>query len=365
MSTLIAQLGARLESLQQQYHLHFAGQPRVTRNPEMMEAMLESARVIRAELVDLGASDLKASTLALAEERVELYTTERRAVREARTQVGDKGVEASWLGQRANHLFHRYRRHFAGRSRTTRDLALLAEMTRDLRAIAAEMATLGSGWRSQQLDHDVTVVNQYLSLYDGEQGEIKSARDAHGPDEAESVLAQLANAQFEVYRLHFAGQPRLSRRPELLDRMIASLQTVLARMEALPAQGHHSEGNQQNIAIVRGRLGEWQVELDAIRSLRAQTPLLQVVEALGQAAETVLELYNQRFAGQDRVSRDVDLLVSLCDRLWDLSRQMEGIAGVHPIAGNERNLEMVYDLLNMMENEHDEIVRVKESTEGS
>ncbi|MCB9739553.1 MAG: hypothetical protein H6747_09820 [Deltaproteobacteria bacterium] len=360
MASLFAELKDRLDGLHQQYQLHFAGQPRVTRNPEMMRAMLESARAVRQELAGLSANDEVRQAQALAEERVNLYHGEQRSIVQARSEAGDKGVEASWLGQRANHLFHRYRRHFAGRSRSTRDLALLAEMVRDLRGIRAEMATLASGWSSDQLRNDIGVVDQYLGLFEGEQKEIKGARDAHAPEEAEGIYAQLANDQFELYRLHFAGQPRVSRRPELLERMISTLETILARMEGLEQQGFHGQHNRQNREIVRDRLGQWREEIEAVRKVRSETPLSRMVQELGAAADVVLQLYNERFAGQSRTDRDVDLLVALCDRLWDLTRQMEGLARVHDLVDNERNLEMTYDLLHMMETEHDEIVRAQQ-----
>ncbi|MEY3014952.1 MAG: hypothetical protein RIT45_3687 [Pseudomonadota bacterium] len=361
MASLFAELQERLDALHQQYHLHFAGQPRVTRNPEMMRVMLEGARAVRQELAGIARSDEVAAAQALAEERVNLYHNEHKSIVQARSEAGDKGVEASWLGQRANHVFHRYRRHFAGKSRSTRDLSLLVEMVRDLRALRSEMATLGSGWRSEQLTHDIGVVDQYITLFEGEQKAIKSARDAHPPEEAENVLAQLANEQFELYRLHFAGLSRVSRRPELLERMIGNLDTILARMEALPAQGFHGQHNGQNMQIVRERATQWREELEAIRKVRSETSLTRMVEELGSAADVVLQLYNERFAGQSRKDRDIGLLVALCDRLWDLTRQMEGIARVHDLVGNERNLEMTYDLLNMMETEHDEIARAQES----
>ncbi len=361
MAQTIQQLQERLDALHQQYYLHFAGQPRVTRNLEMMRQMRRGAEAVLSELGTLPESAARTAALSLARERIDLYTSEAKAIDEARVAVGDRGVEGAWLGQRANHVIHRYRRHFAGRGRSTRDVSLLVEMTADLKGLRSEMSTLSSGWRSSSVEHDISVVDSYLKLFQQEQSEIKAARDGATPEAAESIYAQMANEHFELYRLHFAGQPRVSRRPELLERMIGNLEGILSRMEALPAQGFHGEHNPQNMRVVADRLGQWRDELEQIRKVRSETPLKQMIGELGRAGEVVLEVYNERFAGEARATRDLGLLGALCDRLWDLSRQMEMLARVQSIVENERNLEMTYDLLHMMESEYDEIETAQKS----
>ena len=364
MAQTTQQLQERLDALHQQYHLHFAGQPRVTRNLEMMRQMHRGAEAVRSELSALPENAARTAVLSLARERIDLYASEAKAIDEARVSVGDRGVEGAWLGQRANHVIHRYRRHFAGRSRSTRDVSLMVEMTADLKALRAEMSTLSSGWRSSSVEHDIGVVDSYLKLFQQEQVEIKAARDGATAETAEGIYAQLANYHFELYRLHFAGQPRVSRRPELLERMIGNLEGILSRMEALPAQGFHGEHNPQNMRVVADRLGQWREEIEQVRKVRSETPLKQMVGELGRAGEVVLEVYNERFAGESRLTRDLDLLGALCDRLWDLSRQMEMLARVQSIAENERNLEMTYDLLHMMEAEYDEIETAQKNAGG-
>ena len=197
MPSTLNQLREQLDGLQQQYYLHFAGQPRVTRNLEMMRQMAVRAGALRSELATLAESEARTAALALAAERLELYRGEVAAIDAARVEVGDRGVEAAWLGQRANHVFHRYRRHFAGRSRSGRDISILQEMISDLDAIRGEMATLGDGWRSAQLTRDREIVDNFLGLFRQEVREIKAARDGADGEQAESLFAQLANDQIE------------------------------------------------------------------------------------------------------------------------------------------------------------------------
>ena len=289
-AALVTSLRDRLDGVHAQYHLHFAGQPRVTRNAEMMRLMLEQATSIQTEAQPLsaeltGVEDL----LALCGERLELYKGELTEIKRAREEVGPSGVEAAILGARANYVFARYRRHFAGRSRSTRDLGLLLEMTRDLEKIHNHMGELTQVFAGGSLSKDMEVVGEYLEMFRAEHQEIATARGAGTQEDQASVLASLANEQFELYRLHFAGQPRVSRRPELLERMVGSLETALARMTALRDNGLHVEYNGDNINIVQERLGMWRQELTAIRDVRSQTPLLTMVDALSEAADVVLE----------------------------------------------------------------------------
>lgn len=366
-AALIQSLRDRLEGVHAQYHLHFAGQSRITRNEEMMRIMIEQAGAIQTEAKGLKSAnnDGHASLLALCVERLDLYSGELKQIRRARQEAGPHGIEAAQHGARANFVISQYRRHFAGENRGTRDLGLLAEMITDLQALQAEMTAISKVYGGGSVADDLGVIGEYLAMFREEQGEIASARDAGSVEDQASNLAGLANGQFEVYRLHFAGQPRVSRRPELLQRMIDNLTSAVERMKGLQENGLHVQYNTDNIAVVTERLGMWTEEITAIRDVRSQTPLLTMVENLSEAAETVLEVYNERFAGQQRESRDLELLGALCDRLVELERQMERLARVQPLTQNERNLEMVRDAISMLNDEWDEVAQAKAAIEST
>ena len=68
---------------------------------------------------------------------------------------------------------------------------------------------------------------------------------------------------------------------------------------------------------------------------------------------------HERFAGQNRTTRDVELLSALCDRLSEIERQMDKIATVQPLTANERNLEMARDALGMLEDEWAEVSKAQ------
>lgn len=360
-AALLNSLQDRLEGVHAQYHLHFAGQSRVTRNEEMMRLMIEQAESIYGEAKSAGTEVTRKDLVSLCQERIALYNDELKQIRRARQEAGPSGIESTMLGTRANFVIARYRRHFAGHNRATRDLGLLSEMIADLQAIQAEMTNLSKTYGGGTLADDLGVVGEYLEMFRSEKDEIAAARDAGSLEDQASNLAGLANGQFEWYRLQFAGLSRVSRRPELLERMIGNLTSTLARMTGLRDNGLHLDYNDENIQIVTERIAMWQEELTAIRDARSQTPLLSMVDALSESADVALDLYNERFAGQHRASRDLELLGALCDRLGELERQMERLSRVQPLTQNERNLEMVRDALSMLEDEWGEVADAQQA----
>ncbi len=361
-ASLLKSLRESLDSTHEQYNLHFAGQMRATRSPDMMRLMIEAAEAISRDTKRVeanGDAAEKQSLLDMCSERLALYQSELAAIESARKTIGRDGLEAALLGTRANFIFHRYIRHFAGQDRGTRDLGLLAEMTADLHAISDQMAALANGPAAADLEHDRAVVAEYIELFSNERGAVLAARDSGTLEDQAGRLANLANDQFHLYSMHFAGRARVSRRPELLERMIGTLESVIERMKGLQQIGHHSEHNAGNIAIVAERLADWRSELAAVREQRQSTPLLTMVEALGEAVEPVLATYNEEFAGLDRLTRELGLLTVLCDALGELERQMERIGSVEQLTANERNLQMVRDAMVMFEKEWQAIAEAK------
>jgi hypothetical protein len=364
-ATLLKTLQQQLDTTHEQYNLHFAGQMRTTRSTHMMGLMIEAAQTIERDTARIeanGDAKVRQELLSLCGERLELYRNELKAIETARSDAGEDGIEAALLGTRANFIFHRYVRHFAGKGRATRDLSLLKEMGDDLVEIRDQMRELAKRGASSGDSDDLKVVIDYIELFAAEKSEIIAARDAGTLEEQEGTLAELANDQFTLYSQHFAGQSRVSRRPEMLKRMIGALESVLVRMEALQEIGHHSEHNQQNTNIVRERLDMWRTELVAVQNQRQQTPLLAMVEALGEGVDPVLAAYNENFAGQGREGRSRDLLTALCDGLAELERQMERIGSVERLTVNERNLQMIRDALVMFEKEWQAIAEAQNDT---
>ncbi len=349
----LAALRSEIDRIHARYDAHFSGQPRVSRDPTLLDEMVKQTDALLPRVRAAGDAGL----VETLEKNRTLYSNEARAVREAQAAPPEV-LSAHELGAWANLTFNRYRRHFAGKSRATRDLGLLAEMIDDLgrveRAVEALQKRLDQPVAS--VDGTLKEVSDSRALYTRERAAIREARGAGTLDEQGSILASVANDQFQLYRHHFAGKSRLSRRPALMERMIASLELVLERMKALEAQGLRSDSNTRNIGIVDSRLTLYREELSKIRETRQQNSFSRLVSAFGESANGLFEKYREGFAGQDRKTRDPDALSVLCDGLYDLARQMDDLDRVREDETNQHNLAVVLDQLRLYEREHRMVV---------
>jgi hypothetical protein len=357
----IEALKQQIDDLSSEYAARFAGHSRVTRELADIEGLVTRAKQVvgKLEALPKSAKDPEVEALVdLAKSNLQLYQTERTAIAEAK-QGGPAMVEFAALGTQANFVFARYRRHFAGKARNTRDLGLLAEMVDDLQKLQTRMKTLIAGKSDQRMQDDLELVGTNIKLYVAERGEIVESRNAGTAEEQADVLAEVANLQFQVYQDHFASKSRLTRRPELLQRMIDNLKLVKERMEALKKGGVSSESNTKNIDIVQANVDMYVTELAEIRKARSGVKLADLMGNLGSAANDVMTEYRENFAGKERATRDLDLLSKLADQLGEIFRQMTALQRAEKNEMNARNMSIVNDNLVMLESEYEEIRKAK------
>ncbi len=358
MATL-SELHRRLSANDARYALHFAGHPRLTRRPELLASMIADATSILNDVKSLkSVSDRQAITQS-AQRQHSLYTTEQAAIVQLHAQMGPLAREASHLGSRANLIFHRYTRHFAGQSRGSRDGTYLRDTIAELSLVHGQMQAILADQDIDGLRADIEVVDGRLVQFRTETANIAAAQTEAAPDEQAGAMANVANNLFGQYKVHFAGLPRVSRRPELLVRLVEALEGVRERMKALQAQGLHDAHNAENIGIVENRLQMWTQELAAIRAERQTATFATMVRDLATAADAELESYGQHFAGQSRRTRDLGRLSDLVDRLDEIERQMTRLDQVQEDADNALHLAVVRDAMTMYQNEYDEIAKVQ------
>jgi regulator of replication initiation timing len=248
-------------------------------------------------------------------------------------------------------------RHFAGKDRSTRDVALLGELVDELKQIDKRMGQILEEAPNKDFERDREIVRNNLAAYQKEISAIEEAQSAGTPEEQASVLATLANEQFSVYQTHFAGEPRVSRRPALLMRVISSLKKIRERMIALKEGGLSADFNGRNIAIVDDRLGVYETELAEIRKVRQATPMNEIMGELGGAANKLFDAYRSGFADKPRAQADVAKLGGLCDKLAEIRRQMTEMSWAEDNEMNTKNLEIVTQQLAMFEGEYEAVVR--------
>ncbi|MFB6264424.1 MAG: hypothetical protein ABEL76_12500, partial [Bradymonadaceae bacterium] len=288
---------------------------------------------------------------------------ERAAIAEVQSE-GDEAREVGHLATWANIEFHRYHRHFAGEQRGTRDLRLLDDIISELEGIGGRMEAVRAGSERTDIEEDLRTVEANLAQYEEEREAIAEIRRTASPDERASLLAVLANRQFEIYGDHFAEKNRQTRWPALLERVIANLEEILEEMRALEETLDSSTENRDNIDIVEENLGVYREELQAVKRAREEREPAELARRLGGAANQVFETYRDEYAGEDRRTRDLGQLRAMCDELYHLARQMRTLRGDDETGASEENLGVVVENLTLYQREYDEIERVQADSSG-
>ena len=361
MASIIETLGKELEELERQYADGFAGQSRLTRDLDLLDSIIAKAGSILKRIDQIPSAAQGPELVRLrdaAAQASNLYTQERAAIVRAK-EVGPEFESFSMDATSANLVFARYARHFAGKDRSTRDLALLGELVDELKQIDKRMTQVLETTKSSDFENDRRVVRENLAQYQREIEAIEAAQKTGEPEQRASVMATLANAQFAVYQAHFAGEPRISRRPALLMRIISSLKKIRETMVGYREGGLNLDFNTKNIAIVEERLKIYENELVEVRKIRQATQMSDIMGELGGAANKLFDQYRTNFADKPRSQVDLDLLGNICDKLAEIRRQMSEMAWAEDNEMNAKNLEIVTEQLVMFEGEYEAVIRAR------
>jgi hypothetical protein len=348
------ELLARLDAIDARYRGRFAGHPRISRDPEELEA-------IQADVEAISKDASSVSDAALTE-RIEasrkLYAEELVRIQEARAG-GPAAVAAHRVSTMATLVMGRYGRFFAAKNRTTVDVGLLESLTESMAGLVAEMERLEA--QGANVAEDLERMRGALKVYRDEQGAIRSARgDGTVADQAQR-LATLANGQFDRYRLLFAGEPRMSRDPEVLAGMIKAIREIHGSMRALQTRGVTNDAHLKNMQIVSDRIDSWEQELATIRDVITRGDRTERIGRLGEAANKIFAEYREHFAGKDRKTRDLTKLANLIEQLWPIQRCMDAIDADDGDDTNARNLSIVTDQLRVYDREYRNIQQAQQA----
>lgn len=347
----------RSDELHDIYVFRYSNLPRLTRNAALLrDIAAEADKLIREAR---GKSKELNSRLM---QRARLYKQELGEIEKAQKN-GPHAISAANVGGDANAVFHRYRRSFAGKARLSRDLHQLSEMLEDLRGIADAFEVIADSWPNEAIKKDLQAVNNNLELYRTERDEIQRLREEMSPEEAVAATAEWANELFGVYRRQFAGLSRLSRRPGLLARMIASLKEAGETMERFRARGVATDTLDKNLELVRGQIATWESEHAAIVDSRTQADIYAVLESLAKERDAVWATYNTDFAGQSRDTRDLETLGGLLDRANEVARQARELHRVYELDESAELLETGRDQRLILMREFD-LVRDAQPAQG-
>ena len=363
MATPKASFADELDRIAARYESQFAGHARATRNLDELDALIRDTESVLKRITSIPAVAAPAGLAELAEtarSNITLYKNERQMIVQAKNAPPEAESFAP-LAASANLVFARWHRHFANQARNTRDLGLLDEMSADLDDVREGMEAIVKKTKEKTFAADLDLVKKTIEMYETERAAIVTACKEGTLDEQGSALALRANAQFKIYQDQFAGQGRNTRRPGLLMRMIAQLETIQDEMRALKYAGLADGSNTNNIGIVENQLVMFRKELAEIRKARQGTKLSDLMGMLGGDANAAMAKYQENFAGKDRKGRDLGLLSVICDQLGEIRRQMDELGRAEANASNDQNLEIVTNQLVLFEREYELIEEAKKA----
>lgn len=358
----LADIEQELASIDRAYEEGYSGKDRNKVDTAGLEKLVKRTQAQKAELEKLGAltaGDTAGNVLRDIEARIALYEREAALVAAAR-EMGPGFERFSMDGAAANFVFDRYNRHFAGLSRDTRDVGLLKELVEELRQIKKRMVATAGKKLPAPMARDLDLITQNIERYQAEEREIPRAQATGTPEEQANRYAFLANQQFALYQTFFAGQARVTRRPQLLVRLVDNLKRYRAAMFDLKNRGYDSAQNKNNIDIVDGRIDAYEKELVEIRKTRSSVKLAEIMGVLGGAANELFEEYRNDFAEKNRASVSLEQLSSLIDKLDELRRQMEELGRVEKNDMNAKNVAIVRDYQASWIREHQQVRAVQQ-----
>jgi hypothetical protein len=206
-------------------------------------------------------------------------------------------------------LHDRYRRSFAGRPRSTRDIGALDAIIADAERLSASADGAGRA-----------VLDERIALYRRERTEIAEVQSG-GPEAAAAWrLVEWSRVTNARYLRTFAGQSRLTRDLGLLDEIA---QEERARLAAFPATTDaRLVAQRQQIA---SNADLYAREAAQIRTSRAREAPTRLASLLATLANAQFAAYRAHFQGQSRGTRREAALQRIVGALDAIRAQMETV----------------------------------------
>lgn len=345
---------AQLDALHRRYRSRFAGHPRVTRSVEELQGLIGELKTLMPQLSGDPATS--------AEQMLDNWNKEVEAIRAAQAE-GPAAAELKSIEQWYTEVRNRYARRFAGKRRDNRDLSILAEIDLDLSWLLASLDGLPDEAPTAARSALRKDVSEMHALVQAEKGHILEARNRGLVGERAQRYASAANQLFARYRMLFAGEPRISRRPGTLEAICTALDEVRQAMAAMPdAPAPH----QSNLELVKTNLSAFRGELDNLKKSAVQTTPAARVLALGDAANTIFRAYREEYGGKPRHEVDPTGIEVLWEKLWPVSRELADLHRQHgeAVPSLGKNLQLTRDMLRILAREYGSILDARKDATG-
>jgi transaldolase len=163
---------------------------------------------------------------------------------------------------------------------------------------------------------------------------------------------------FDEYDAQFAGKPRATRKVAELDELIERLEELLER-----ARGQLNGGHNEQLVTLIERAGDnlevYQKERQAIEQLQSQGEAPVQASHLATWANAEFHRYQRHFVGENRATRDVELLNEMIRNLEEIQSQMEALQEQADIDGLAEDIETVVQNREHYREEREQIVRAR------
>ncbi|MCC6625710.1 MAG: hypothetical protein IT385_31030 [Deltaproteobacteria bacterium] len=354
------------DKLHNRWTREFAGKPRHSRDLAALEKLVDKAATLVRKAKQIP-GDKGDELEKVVRERLTLYTTERDAIAEVK-YVRTEVAEVHRLGLEIDRALAVWRRHFGGRDRRSRDLALLDQLIARLQRSVARLRELAPAnpdvVKVEALDGVVT----QLEVMKDERSEIDKAKRSLAAADRPGVLLAEAAQHIDRFRVHCGGQPRPTCSLAIVDAVVAGLRGIVLELRGLELSESHGQpgsagpsgsAHAQALPSLEQQLNAFTLERDSIAKAIAETPVRERGGQLALVANRLFELYQKQFAGQSRATRDLKLLSDINDRLSDVAEQMATIDREHDEPLNRKNVPIVEERARRYEAEWLEIAKAK------
>jgi hypothetical protein len=150
------------------YRVHYANKSRVSRSVALLQHIIDALKDVldgmEALLDDGFDTEAHKKNIALVKQNLSTYRDELKKIKDTRKQTA-LTQRVGELGGAANEIFAVYRENFAGKNRSTRDLALLAEQIELLSQVGKQMDEIDRAEDDEVNAKNLALVMDMLYLY--------------------------------------------------------------------------------------------------------------------------------------------------------------------------------------------------------
>jgi hypothetical protein len=167
------------------------------------------------------------------------------------------------------------------------------------------------------------------------------------------ALEKRSDALWGRYRFRFADKPRATRDMAEIERILAEAKALVGEAKTLGP-----EATELRVTLDE-RAKHYALEREAIAEARAAGPGPYEAAVLGTRANFLIARYHRHFAGFERRSRDLGLLIELIDEAEGIQRAMARLVARAQVEGLRKDLEIVSENLAIYRNELEAVTQAQ------